>query len=212
MKLIIYTDGGITSDKSMCTAAFVAYTEAGEYLGSLSMRLTGTVPKAEYSGVGLAATNLAVLFERYPATEIEFIGDSELVIHQLSGRYKTKDPNLKKLRDRCITILDAMGIPYSFRWVRGHNGEEGNELADFLCTYTKDNPPKTDIWAPVCVHSEDPSLGQLFKEGKLRRARSMKVDAEGFGLCDRCKGRLIACECPALYGGVNAESQTQASA
>lgn len=198
MRLIVYTDGGITADKKMCTAAFVACNEEGEPLASLSTTLVGTVPMAEYTGIGLAAKHLPEIIERYGVTEVDIFSDSELVVRQISGRYKTKDPALKAYRNRCVTVLNALNIPYHVSWVRGHNGTDGNELADYLCTYTKEHPPKTDLWAPIPTMTDEPSLGQLFLAGKLKRPRSMKVDAEGFGMCNRCLNRLVACSCTPL--------------
>jgi ribonuclease HI len=195
MKLIIHTDGGINSDKSMCTAAFVAYQEDGTYVGSMSMTLKGTTNQAEYCGIGLAATHLPSLLARYPVDEVEFRGDSELMINQLRGRYRCKDMDLRRYRDRCLQILETHNIHYSFEWVP----REKNKDADYLCNLTKEHPPKTDIWAPIPIEDGVPSLGQLFREGRLNRPRSMRVDADGFGLCDRCRGRLAICACPPLY-------------
>lgn len=55
-------------------------------------------------------------------------GDSDLVIRQLTGLWKTKTLPLEELRDECLDILGRMGMPWSARWIP----REQNEYCDAL--------------------------------------------------------------------------------
>jgi ribonuclease HI len=91
--------------------------EVGERIG----RATNNV--AEYRallrGIELAAA--------HGATELELVGDSELVVRQIEGRYKVKDATLRELHAEAKRELSSLAS-WSIRHVR----REANADADRL--------------------------------------------------------------------------------
>lgn len=47
--------------------------------------------------------------------ELEILGDSQLVVYQVLGRYKTRKPHLKKLLEKTHQLLSC--FTYTIRWV-----------------------------------------------------------------------------------------------
>ena len=93
-KLVIYSDGGARGNPGPAAAAFiinrngrVIHSQA-EYLG------ISTNNFAEYSGVLIALTWLKRYLNQSDGI-VKFFLDSELVVNQLKGEYKIKNPKLK---------------------------------------------------------------------------------------------------------------------
>lgn len=97
--------------------------QRGERLG----KATNNV--AEYRGV-LLGIDLA---RDLGASELELIGDSELVVRQIKGEYKVKDTGLKPLREQVVDALEDFD-----RWSIRHVRREDNAAADLLVNETLD--------------------------------------------------------------------------
>ena len=94
MKLIVYTDGGSRGNPGP-SGCGVFITDAH-----------GTPLERRHKFIGHATNNIAEYTAamlgikraiELKAKEIELRADSQLLIEQLSGRYKIKNPELKKL-------------------------------------------------------------------------------------------------------------------
>ena len=73
------------------------------------------------------------------ADKAEFVMDSELVIKQVTGKYKVNSPELKKLHDEVLDLISL--IPdVSFRNVR--RSQELIPRADELVNFTLDGEEK----------------------------------------------------------------------
>ena len=57
---------------------------------------------------------------------LEVLGDSQLAINQLTGRWQTGAAHLRPYRSRCLALLD--GCEWAARWIP----REGNTAADAL--------------------------------------------------------------------------------
>ena len=102
MKLVVHVDGGSRGNPGPAAAAAVLSTpdggvvdEAAETLG----RATNNV--AEYRGLLLGLQRARAL----GATEVEVINDSELIAHQVNGRYKVKHADMKPLHAAALEAL-----------------------------------------------------------------------------------------------------------
>lgn len=68
--------------------------------------------------------------ERQPVRPVglHIEGDSMLVVDVLSGRWKSKKPELTALRDECRDILSRVGIKWASTWIP----REENEFCDSM--------------------------------------------------------------------------------
>lgn len=131
--LVIYTDGGSRGNPGPSASGYVILTpdesqileRGGEYLG------TTTNNQAEYRAVahGLAAAR------KYQASQLAFYIDSLLVVNQLNGVYKIKNPDLKPLH-REIQKACASYEKVDFT----HVTRENNRLADEEVNKILDSP------------------------------------------------------------------------
>lgn len=124
--LTIHTDGGSRGNPGPAACAFVSERD-GKIIEERSRFLgTATNNVAEYKGVILA---LEWLMENKPVyDEVLFLLDSELVVKQLTGLYKIKNPDLLTLSKIINKHIISTGIKIYFKNVP----REQNKKADFL--------------------------------------------------------------------------------
>ena len=92
MKLIIYTDGGVSGNPGPSGLGVVIYNQDKQILGKYSKFLNrATNNQAEYQAVLMALQKAKEL----GAKEIDVFLDSELVQQQLSGKYKVQSRDLQ---------------------------------------------------------------------------------------------------------------------
>jgi ribonuclease HI len=104
MKLVVHVDGGARGNPGPATTAAVLSTPGGEVVDEASERLGhATNNVAEYRGLLLGLERARVL----GATEVEVINDSELVAHQVNGRYRVKHPDLIPLHRAALEALSG---------------------------------------------------------------------------------------------------------
>jgi ribonuclease HI len=99
MKLIVHVDGGARGNPGPAAAACVISTPDGDVVDEQAQLLgTATNNVAEYRALLLGLARAREL----GASEIEVVGDSELIAKQVQGLYKVKHEAMKPL------YLDAM--------------------------------------------------------------------------------------------------------
>jgi len=100
-KIIIYTDGGSRGNPGPAAAGAVFCNERGETIKKACQYLGEDITnnEAEYRAVIFALGKFKQLFGKNlaKATEIEIRSDSELMVRQLSGKYKILEPNIQTL-------------------------------------------------------------------------------------------------------------------
>jgi ribonuclease HI len=104
MKLIVHVDGGSRGNPGPAAAASVVSTTAGEILDEAS-ELLGVVTNnvAEYRALLLGLARARAL----GATEVEVVGDSELIVKQVQGLYKVKHAAMRPLHQEAVSALSA---------------------------------------------------------------------------------------------------------
>ncbi len=135
MKLITQTDGGARGNPGPAAAGIVIKNEQGqvvaaygEYLGEQTNNF------AEYSGL-ISALKKAL---ELGATEVDCILDSELIVKQMRGEYKIKQPTLQKL------FLQAYNLSQQFKRVSyRHTLRANNKEADYQVNKTLDAQKKS---------------------------------------------------------------------
>ncbi len=102
MKLIIHVDGGARGNPGPAAAACVITSPAGEVVGEHTQLLgTATNNVAEYRALLLGLERAHEL----GASEVEVIGDSELIAKQVRGLYKVKHEAMKPLHRAAMDAL-----------------------------------------------------------------------------------------------------------
>ena len=125
MKVTVYSDGGSRGNPGKSAYAIVVVSggrvvhEHAEFLG------VHTNNYAEYRGL-IAAINKAI---ELGADEAEFVMDSQLVIRQMTGEYRVKNPDMAALHADA-EALAALIPKVSYRNVR--RSEEHIPRADAL--------------------------------------------------------------------------------
>jgi ribonuclease HI len=130
MKVKIYTDGGARGNPGPAATGIVIKNEQGDLLASYGEYLgEQTNNFAEYSGIISAlqkASDLGV-------SEAECFLDSKLVVEQLNGKWKIKEPTLQKLFVKAYNASAKLKkVTYK------HIYREDNKEADALVNQTLD--------------------------------------------------------------------------
>ena len=102
MKVIVHVDGGARGNPGPAAAACVISSPTGEVLGEHA-QLLGSVTNnvAEYRALLLGLAQAREL----GASEVEVIGDSELIAKQVQGIYKVKHEAMKPLHREALAAL-----------------------------------------------------------------------------------------------------------
>ena len=124
--LIAHTDGGARGNPGPAGYGVVIHDSAGNRVAALSQYLgRQTNNFAEYQAL-IAALEYAV--EHGPKS-IKVISDSELMVRQMNGIYKVKDPTLKDLHGRASQLIRHLDWFEIEHVLRGKN-READELAN----------------------------------------------------------------------------------
>ncbi len=131
MKIIVHSDGGARGNPGPAAIGVVIEKENGEILEELSETIGDSTNNiAEYTAVlrGLHALQ-AAFGEKTVDLEIDWRLDSELVVKQLAGEYKVKNPGLRPLFDE-IRDLRARFPKLSLKHVRREENKEADRLVN----------------------------------------------------------------------------------
>jgi ribonuclease HI len=130
-KVTVNVDGGARGNPGPAAIGVVVRDADGtvvEAVGETIGKTTNNV--AEYRallrGIELAAGN--------GATEVELVGDSELIVRQIEGRYKVKDEAMKELHAEAKKALSGFD-----NWSIRHVKRAQNSDADKLVNQALDN-------------------------------------------------------------------------
>jgi ribonuclease HI len=102
----------------------VATDEAAEVIAERSETIgEATNNVAEYRALLLGIE----LAKELGADQVEFVGDSKLIVEQVKGNWKVKQTHLRPLREQALEALE--GLPsWSIRHVRRGENERADEL------------------------------------------------------------------------------------
>lgn len=104
--LVVHTDGGSRGNPGPAATGVVVYDGDGRQVHAFGNYIgVATNNVAEYTAVLHALNYLTTLLPHYPTTPLIFKLDSKLVVEQLSGRWKIKDPNLASLAAQIRSLI-----------------------------------------------------------------------------------------------------------
>ncbi|WP_191089938.1 reverse transcriptase-like protein [Nesterenkonia ebinurensis] len=140
--LIVEADGGSRGNPGIAGAGALVRDPQGEVLAAaavpLGRRASNNV--AEYTGL---IEGLKLAREINPDAYVEVRMDSKLVVEQMSGRWKIKHEDMKRLAQEASQILSPMQVTYT--WIpRDENGD-----ADRLSNEAMDASAADTEWDPA---------------------------------------------------------------
>jgi len=129
-QLFIFTDGGARGNPGPAACAFIAKDSQNQIV-NISSKVLGIATNniAEYQGV-IEALNwlVGLLAKKEPIPDsIIFFLDSQLVVNQLQGNFKTKEIHLKNLLAQVKFLEQKLKMNISYH----HIPRAENHLADF---------------------------------------------------------------------------------
>jgi ribonuclease HI len=131
-RVVVNVDGGSRGNPGEAAIAAVVATPEGEVLEERAERIgLATNNVAEYRALllGIEAAR------DHGATEVELVGDSQLIVRQVTGEYRVKDAALRELNVEVMRALRGFER-WSIRDVR----RELNAEADRLVNRVLDSP------------------------------------------------------------------------
>lgn len=132
--IIIHTDGGSRGNPGLAAIGFTFHNESEKLLYSSSMVIgTATNNEAEYRAI-LEALKIAAI--HFTDATITLYADTELVVSQLTGKYKVRSADLLPFYNE-IKQLEKKLTSISYIHVR----RELNKLADKIVNAAMDGSP-----------------------------------------------------------------------
>ncbi|HTY37225.1 MAG TPA: ribonuclease HI family protein [Bacteroidota bacterium] len=127
MTVYAFTDGAARGNPGESGIGVIFKSEEGTTLAKLHGYIGETTNNvAEY-------TALLACLKNAPKTKCSRLvvhSDSELMVRQLQGAYKVKDPGLKELFGRVNRLLASASFEFEIRHVRRELNKEADELAN----------------------------------------------------------------------------------
>lgn len=125
-RVTVNVDGGARGNPGPAAIGIVLRDGEGTVLEEVGEKIgAATNNVAEYRallrGIELAAA--------HGATELELVGDSELVVRQVEGRYKVKNAGMKELHDEVKVALREFDS-WSIRHVRRAENADADRLVN----------------------------------------------------------------------------------
>jgi ribonuclease HI len=124
VKVIVNVDGGSRGNPGPAAVAAVVTDPSGEELAERAETIgEATNNVAEYRALLLGIE----LAKELDADEIEFVGDSKLIVEQVKGNWKVKQDHLRPLHTK---VRDALrDLPtWSIRHVKRGENERADQL------------------------------------------------------------------------------------
>lgn len=128
--ITIFTDGGARGNPGPAGAGAAIYKDEKE-IGSVSKFLgKQTNNWAEYEALRLALETAHKLLGSPVGQPVTIKMDSELIVKQMKGEYRVKDPELKKQHERVRLLILESFPKIEFVHVRRELNKRADELAN----------------------------------------------------------------------------------
>jgi ribonuclease HI len=123
-RVVVNVDGGSRGNPGPAAVAAVATDPKGKVLAERSETIGVTTNNvAEYRALLLGIA----LAHELGADEVEFVGDSMLIVEQVRGNWKVKQEHLRPLHAEVKEALEDVG-DWSIRHVKRGENERADEL------------------------------------------------------------------------------------
>lgn len=137
MKLVVHADGGSRGNPGPAAYGAVIADPKGRILARLGKAIGITTNnQAEYSGVIAAMEHIKRLISQgQEISELEFYLDSDLIVNQLSGKYKIKSTGLAMLAKKAKNLEKEISVSAIYKYVP----RDQNKLADKIVNQVLDS-------------------------------------------------------------------------
>lgn len=126
MRVVVNVDGGARGNPGPAAIAAVVQEPGGGVLEERGERIgEATNNVAEYRALLLGIERAAAL----GASELELVGDSELIVKQVKGEYKVKHAGMRELHAQVKRALQDFES-WSIRHVRREQNAEADRLVN----------------------------------------------------------------------------------
>lgn len=129
-ELIIEADGGSRGNPGIAGSGALVRNSSGQVIAAVAVPLGNASNNvAEYTGL---IEGLKLVRSIDDSAQVEVRMDSKLVVEQMSGRWKIKHEDMRRLAQEAMTILSPSQVRYT--WIpRAKNGDAdrlSNEAMD----------------------------------------------------------------------------------
>ena len=125
-RLTVNVDGGARGNPGPAAIGVVVRETGGEVLEEVGERIGETTNNvAEYRALLKGIERAAAL----GGSELELVGDSQLVVRQVEGRYKVKNAGMKELHEEVKRALRGFDS-WSIRHVRRNQNADADRLVN----------------------------------------------------------------------------------
>lgn len=122
-----FTDGASRGNPGESGIGIVVLDEKGAVVLSANGYIgIGTNNKAEYTALITLLKSAGSL----PCSTLIIHSDSELMVRQMTGRYKVRDRDLKELFDHARSLMSALPFGITFRHIPREENREADRLAN----------------------------------------------------------------------------------
>lgn len=158
--LIAHTDGGARGNPGPAGYGVVLHDSGGNKVAALSQYLgKQTNNFAEYQAL-IAALEYAA---GHSPKALKVVSDSELLVRQIKGIYKVKEPTLRDLHARARQLISRLEWFEIEHVLRGHN-READELANAAMDKGSGRAP---FRAPQTPANQAQEFDGLVRNGKI---------------------------------------------
>jgi len=159
--LIAHTDGGARGNPGPAGYGVIIHDSEGNKIASLSQYLgRQTNNFAEYQAL-IAALEYA---RGHEANALKVISDSELMVRQIEGTYRVKEPTLKDLHRRAKNLIGQLDWFEITHVLRGGN-READELANAAMDKGSGRAPFRRAEPPLNQLKQE--LSGIVRQGKI---------------------------------------------
>jgi ribonuclease HI len=97
--------------------------------GSQPAHAANTNNTAEWYALGCGLKRLLEMPGAERPESMLLMGDSQLVVKQLTGEWSCNQPHLQECRTRCEALLKLIGVPWEAQWIPRHQNADADALS-----------------------------------------------------------------------------------